>query len=334
MMIFNFYHNLTNLDLVNVLYLTLGITGISLLFSSWKYFKNRKNIDLKENVKSIFSVIPLQILLTFFCLSFILYSSAKIYLDIDFTELQSIQKESTNFGEFVINEGKSLILNFTEEPLKDYAGWCFVTIAFGLASLWYLLTNLSKDEKRKTSIIKFSFYFFIIGFLWFYQNVDPLQEKLDYVIKAHQSFVKEVRDEKIAIYRHNIEQAQSICNILLTIINFLFISVFDDWLIINGYRILTNGVTSKFHTIKIRIVDSLIWLSVSFILSLSGFTVITNLKYLSSLLNESMPNFLLYYGVSATVIGTLSFLFVLLSPVSIIIFIPIFILTLLYYGIA
>ncbi len=337
MIILDYYHNFTNLDLFNVLFLTLGITGLSLFFSGWNYFQNRKNIDFKENLKNIFNVIPLQILLTFICLSFILYSSAKIYLNLDinlnFTELNSIQETSSDFWNLISNIVTylvtSFILPFTEEPLKDYAGLCFVTITFGLASLWYLLTTLSKDEKRRTSIIKFCCYFGVIGFLWFYQDFDPLQEKLDYIIRVHQVFVEEIRNERIDFYANKIQQTQSICNFLLIIINFLFISVFDDWLIINGYRILTKGVTSRFHRLKIRIIDYIMALSAFMILLISGNEVAFDSPYLSNLANDSFPSFLINYGELASSIGMifvpsiafvgifyilLYFLFIILSP--------------------
>lgn len=345
MMILDSYHNFTNLDLLNVLFLTLGITGLSLLFSGWNYFQNKKNIDLKENVKSIFSVLPFQIPLTFICLSFILYSSAKIYLnldiDLDFTGLKSIPETSSDFSDLISNIVTylvtSFILPFTEKPLKDYAGLCFVTITFGLASLWYLLTNVSKDDRRKESIIKFCCYFGVIGFLWFYKNfdknVDPLQNTLEYTTKAYELFVEKVRAQEIPLYLHEIYQGQSICNFLLIIINILFFSVFDDWLIINGYRILTNGVTTRYHTIKIIIFDYMMALSIFIILFVSGIKVSHANYYLYGLINEPFLSSLNQYGFWSILIGCIGSLYLIIILIIrlflVIVSIPIFILNLL-----
>ena len=61
---FDYYQSLTNVNFINVLCLTLGITLVSLLMSSWNYFENRNNLNFKDTFKSFFPVVLLQTLLT------------------------------------------------------------------------------------------------------------------------------------------------------------------------------------------------------------------------------------------------------------------------------
>ncbi len=305
------YQETINISLSNTLIISLFLTISSLIIGRFKTTKSTKNINTIDIItNSILSFIMI-FLFGFVCLSFLLYAATNLWQNIDFSTLHSIDFSTLNFQEQIVTRIKTLFSLFTTESVKNNIALYIITIIFSTSSIYFLITGFSQDKNPMSAICLFSFYFSVIGFLWYFTVFDPLELKREYIINiSSQAFSEYILNNKISIYTKSIDESKSICNSLLKATNFLFVSIYDDWLIINSYRQITNGGITKWHSFKMKAVNSVLTFTIGSILLISSFEVASGINYYNGLQYGSFspyifPQYLSNYYKFALVAGAI-----------------------------
>ena len=157
---------------------------------------------------------------------------------------------------------------------------------------WIVRNNFNNKPGLLPVTLSYYFYFYCLGFFWLTQNFPIYDLKLDFIKEACQVYADNIREIKIQAHSKHVIDAKTNLASVMSIAQYLFIFIFDDWLIIDGYREKIDGRIPWVNKLKLTLVNSAIFLVIFTAIVDSSNTINFGLAYFKDLPPEPSPSLL------------------------------------------